>query len=238
MTYLSKEEITRYRNAPFLFQPPSFFSHTAFVRSFVVHCGANLLGKMDTIGMHCEVRWQYGARREEAMAGIETLIATKDTGDRTLYCFLAGRLRLEPEYAPFGYDRIQLYLNVRTENDANADAASTIIADVTLTQGDSSDDHVRIIDFVTRKEDLGCGTFVLEVLCLIADYYGCRGIMGELFEDDLTRNKEKTFAFFGKRGFEVLCQEDNKVHPYRVQTTTYRDRLPEGIVLSLTGLES
>ncbi len=76
------------------------------------------------------------------------------------------------------------------------------------------------------------------VLCLIADYYGCRGIMGELFEDDLTRNKEKTFAFFGKRGFEVLCQEDNKVHPYRVQTTTYRDRLPEGIVLSLTGLES
>ena len=97
---------------------------------------------------------------------------------------------------------------------------------------------MRIIDFVTRKEDLGCGTFVLEVLCLIADYYGCRGIMGELFEDDLTRNKEKTFAFFGKRGFEVLCQEDNKVHPYRVQTTTYRDRLPEGIVLSLTGLES
>lgn len=171
------------------------------------------------------------------MAGIEKLIATKDLGDYTLYCFLAGTLRLEPEYAPFGYDRIQLYLNVRTENDPEADAASTIIADITLNEGDSSDDHVRIIDFVTRKEDYGCGTFVLEVLCLIADYYGCRGILGELFEDDLTRNKEKTLAFFNKRGFDVIFQEENKVHPYRVQTTTYREHLPEGINLSLEGLE-
>lgn len=167
------------------------------------------------------------------MAGIEKLIATKDTGQRTLYCFLTGTLRLEPEYAPFGYDRIQIYLNVRTENDVEADAASTIIADVTLTQGDHSDDHVRIIDFVTRKEDLGCGTFMLEVLCLIADRYECRGIMGELFKDDLTRNKEKTLEFFGNRGFEVIFQEDNKVHPYRVQTTSYRDNLPVGIDLSL-----
>ena len=171
------------------------------------------------------------------MAGIETLIATKDTGQRTLYCFLAGTLRLEPEYAPFGYDRIQLYLHVRTENDPQADAAATIIADVTLTQGDSSDDHVRIIDFVTRKEDIGCGTFILEVLCLIANEYNCRGIMGELFVDDLTRNKEKTLAFFEKRGFDVIFQDDNKVHPYRVQTTTYQEKLPQGIQLSLTGLE-
>lgn len=165
------------------------------------------------------------------MSSIEKLIATKDLGDYTLYCFLTGTLRMEPEYAPFGYDRIQLYLNVRTENDPEAPAASTIVADITLNEDNHDDDHARIIDFITRKEDLGCGTFVLETLCIIADRYNCRGIMGELFEDNLTRNKEKTFEFFNKRGFDVMAQEGNALHPYRVQSTSYREYLNNDIEL-------
>ena len=170
------------------------------------------------------------------MAGIEKLIATKRAEDRTLCCFLAGTLRREPEYAPLGYDRAQLYLRVRTEDDPRAEAAANILADVTLNEDDHDDDHVRIIDFSVSVEGLGCGTFALEVLCLIADWYGCRGIMGELFGSDLVRDAEKTLAFFGKRGFDVIRQEDNRVHPWRIQTTSYRDRLPEGIEFSLDGV--
>ena len=65
-----------------------------------------------------------GRRKEAALeeggfvAGIEKLIATKDVGERTLYCFLAGTLRRRPEYAPLGYDRAQLYLSIRTKDDS------------------------------------------------------------------------------------------------------------------------
>lgn len=45
---------------------------------------------------------RMGRRKEAALeeggfvAGIEKLIATKDVGERTLYCFLAGTLRRRP----------------------------------------------------------------------------------------------------------------------------------------------
>ncbi len=167
------------------------------------------------------------------MAGIEKLVATKRAEDRTLYCFLAGTLRREPEYAPLGYDRVQLYLRVRKEDDPCAEVAADVLADVTLNEDDHDDDHVRIIDFSVSAEGVGCGTFALEVLCLIADWYGCRGIMGELFGSDLVRDAEKTLSFFEKRGFDVIRQEDNRVHPWRIQTTSYRERLPQGIEFSL-----
>lgn len=167
------------------------------------------------------------------MAGIEKLIATKDAGGRTLYCFLAGTLRRRPEFAPLGYDRIQLYLQVRTENDVRADAGATLLADITLNRDDPEDDHARIIDLATARAGLGCSTFALETLCLIADRYGCRGIMGELFEGDLERGGGTLLEFFQSRGFDVMAQEGNAVHPWRVQTTSYRDHLPEGIELSL-----
>ena len=88
-----------------------------------------------------------GRRKEAALeeggfvAGIEKLIATKDVGERTLYCFLAGTLRRRPEYAPLGYDRAQLYLSIRTKDDSSADAVATVVADVTLNEDDHDDDH-------------------------------------------------------------------------------------------------
>ena len=134
------------------------------------------------------------------MAGIEKLVATKRAEDRTLYCFLAGTLRREPEYAPLGYDRVQLYLRVRREDDPCAEVAADVLADVTLNEDDHDDDHVRIIDFSVSAEGAGCGTFALEVLCLIADWYGCRGIMGELFGSDLVRDAEKSSPFSRNAG--------------------------------------
>ncbi len=167
------------------------------------------------------------------MAGIEKLVATKQAEEGALYCFLAGTLRREPEFAPLGYDRIQLFLQVRTENDVRAKTGASLLADITLNQGDREDDHARIIDLVTDLPGRGCSTFALETLCLIADWHGCRGIMGELFAEDVERAGERLFGFFRKQGFDVMAQEGNRIHPYRVQTTSYRDRLPEGIALSL-----
>lgn len=170
------------------------------------------------------------------MAGIEKLIATKDVGERTLYCFLAGTLRRRPEYAPLGYDRTQLYLSIRTKDDSSADAVATVVADVTLNEDDHDDDHLRIIDLSVAAEGIGCGTFAIEVLYLIADWYGCRGIMGELFGNDLVRESDRTLSFFQRRGFDVIRQEDNRVHPWRIQTVSYRDRLPACVEFSLDGV--
>lgn len=167
------------------------------------------------------------------MAGIEKLIATKDAGERTLYCFLAGTLRRQPEYAPLGYDRAQLYLTIRAENDPAAEAVATVVADVTLNEDDHDDDHLRIIDLSVAAEGMGCGTFAIEVLYLIADWYDCRGIMGELFGSDLVREPDRTLAFFQRRGFDVIRQDDNRVHPWRIQTLSYRDRLPRNVEFSL-----
>lgn len=167
------------------------------------------------------------------MAGIEKLIATKDAGERTLYCFLAGTLRREPEYAPLGYDRAQLYLTIRGADDPDAEAFATVVADVTLNEDDHDDDHLRIIDLSVAAEGMGCGTFAIEVLYLIADWYECRGIMGELFGSDLVREPDRTLSFFQRRGFDIIRQEDNRVHPWRIQTLSYRDRLPEGVEFSL-----
>ena len=183
-----------------------------------------------------------GRRKEAALeeggfvAGIEKLIATKDVGERTLYCFLAGTLRRRPEYAPLGYDRAQLYLSIRTKADSSADAVATVVADVTLNEDDRDDDHLRIIDLSVVAEGIGCGTFAIEVLYLIADWYGCRGIMGELFGNDLVRESDRTLSFFQRRGFDVIRQKDNRVHPWRIQTVSYRDRLPECVEFSLDGV--
>ncbi len=167
------------------------------------------------------------------MAGIEKLIATKQEDDRTLYCFLAGTLHRIPEYEPLGYDRIQLLLQVRTEPDAQADPVALLLADITLNQENHDDDHARILEISSTQPGQGFASFALDVLFLLANGYECRGIMGEILAGDFEKQGEQLTAYFRKRGFDVLSQENNVVYPYRIQTTSYREHLPKGINLTL-----